>query len=60
VASCGKLAVFPVTGWWRERHHLGKHDRDARYALLVTIHTPEQAVDLYTPIAQQVGLVIET
>ena len=59
-ASCGKLAVFPVTGWWRERNHLGKYDRDARYSLIVTIHTPEQTVDLYTPIAQQVGIVIET
>ena len=60
VASCGKLAVFPVTGWWRERNHLGKYDRDARYSLIVTIHTPEETVDLYTPIAQQIGVVIET
>jgi len=59
VAACGQIAVFPVTGWWRERKHLGRVEAKARYALIVTISTPPQSVDLYTPIAQLIGLTTE-
>ncbi len=59
IASCGQVAVYPVTGWWRERKHLGRIDRAARYALIITVSTPDKRVDLYTPIAQQVGIVTE-
>jgi hypothetical protein len=58
-ADCGQVAVFPVTGWWRERKHLGQVENRARYALIITISTPATDVDLYTPIAQQVGLLAE-
>jgi len=56
LASCGVVAVFPVTGWWRERPHLDRWSRQARYALIVTIETPKAEVDLYTPIATQIGV----
>ncbi len=59
VAQCGQVAVSPVTGWWRERKHLGFVEKQTRYALIITISTPATEVDLYTPIAQQVGLVTE-
>ena len=59
VAQCGQVAVFPVTGWWRERKHLGFVEKETRYSLIITISTPAIDVDLYTPIAQQVGLVTE-
>ncbi len=59
VAQCGEVAVYPVTGWWRERKHLGQAENSARYALIITISTPATDVDLYTPIAQQIGLVGE-
>ena len=59
-ASCGEVAVYPVTGWWKERSHLGRYDRDARYALIVTVSTADESVDLYTPIASQIGIAVET
>lgn len=59
VAQCGQIAVYPVTGWWRERKHLDSVEKQARYALIVTISTPATEVDLYTPIAQQVGVITE-
>lgn len=59
VAQCGQVAVFPVTGWWRERKHLGFVEKRSRYSLIITISTPATAIDLYTPIAQEVGLVTE-
>jgi hypothetical protein len=51
LAACGLIAVFPVIGWWRERPHLQRWANAARYALIVTIETPEQSIDLYTPVA---------
>jgi len=59
LARCGQVAVFPVTGWWRERKHLGFVEKQTRYSLIITISTPVTDVDLYTPIAQEVGLITE-
>lgn len=44
------LAVYPQNGWYRTRKNLGKVDAIVRYCLIVTIETPEQEVDLYTPV----------
>ncbi|HUE17730.1 MAG TPA: S8 family peptidase [Planctomycetaceae bacterium] len=60
LADCGVIAVFPITGWWKERPHLNRWNREARYSLIVTIETPETEVDLYTPIAMQIGIPVET
>ena len=54
LANCGLIAVYPVSGWWRERKHLECWDRQARYALIVTIETPE--TDVYTSIANQIAV----
>ena len=59
VARCGQVAVFPVSGWWRERKHLRFVEKETRYSLIITISTPVIDVDLYTPIAQQIGLITE-
>lgn len=50
LASSNLIGVYPAIGWWRERSHLGKHDGTIRYALIVSISTPESEIDLYTPI----------
>jgi hypothetical protein len=59
LAQRGVLAIYPVTGWWKERKERDHSDRGARYALIVSIETPEQEVDIWTPVAQQVGVPIE-
>src|SRR5271157_892368 len=59
LSRCNLIAVYPVTGWWKERQHLGRHDRKARYSLVVTIEAPETSVDLYTPISQDVNVQTE-
>jgi hypothetical protein len=51
LASRESIAVYPVVGWWRERHQLGRWQRAARYALIVSIQTPETGVDIYEPVA---------
>lgn len=50
--------MYPVTGWWRERKQLGRSTRRARYALVVTLRTPAEAVDIYTPVLTQVQVVV--
>ena len=63
LADCNYIAVFPVIGWWRERHHLGRYNDTMRYSLVVSISTPEESVDFYTPIQtiieQQIATEIE-
>lgn len=44
------VAIYPVVGWWRERAHLRKYNNKVRYALVVSIETPEVGTDLYTSI----------
>jgi hypothetical protein len=56
LATSHLLAIYPAVGWWRERHHLHRWDKTTRYSLLVSIHLPVQNVDIYTPVAVQVGI----
>jgi hypothetical protein len=62
LASRGYIAVYPTMGWWNKRPQLGSWEKSARYSLIVTIETPEVETDLYTPVANQIGIpvVIET
>jgi len=57
LAARGYIGVYPVIGWWRERRHLGRSDRKARYALVVTLRTPAENVDIYTPVLTQIAVV---
>ncbi len=50
LADCNYIAVYPVLGWWRERHNLGRYNDKMRHSLVVSISTPEESVDFYTPI----------
>ena len=54
LAERGYLAVFPVGGWWKERTQL--QQRRVRYSLIVTVKTPETTLDIYTPVANQIGV----
>jgi hypothetical protein len=62
LAQRGVIAVFPVTGWWKERPDRDRSDEGARYSLIVSIETPGQDVDVWTPVAAEVGIpiVVET
>lgn len=60
LASSNTIAIYPIIGWWRERSHLQKANKSCRYSLIVSIHTPDEAIDLYVPVAAQVGIPIST
>jgi len=51
LAESNLIGIYPTTGWWKERAWLERWDKKVRYALVVTLHTPQQNIDLYTPIA---------
>jgi hypothetical protein len=53
LAVCNRIAVYPVTGWWKERKHKGRVESSTRYSLVVSLETDDQSVDLYTAITAQ-------
>ena len=59
IASCNLIGVYPVIGWWRERAWLGRWGRNARYSLIVSLHTPDENIDIYTPVAIRLGIPVE-
>ena len=55
LAQSGYIAVYPVVGWWRERTALKKYNSRIPYSLVITVETPEEDVDLYTPIMTKIA-----
>ena len=53
------LAIYPVHGWWKEQPKRDRSKFGAAYGLVVSIETAVQDVDLWTPVAVQIGLPIE-
>jgi hypothetical protein len=49
LVSRRKLAVYPMSGWWKNRPKLGFADARARFSLIVSLET-DQDIDIYTPI----------
>ncbi len=54
LADSNKIVVYPGIGWWRERKKLGKYNNQTRYSLIVSISTPSEEVDIYTPVLAQI------
>lgn len=50
IAECNFIGIYPVSGWWKLRPHLGKYEEKARYSLIVSLQTPDIETDIYTPI----------
>ena len=58
LAERGVIAVYPVSGWWKDQPKRDRSAKGARYALVVSIETPGVETDIWTPVAEQVGLVV--
>jgi hypothetical protein len=59
LASTGKLAVYPVGGWWKNNKNRDRVDQPVRYAFAVSLKTEETEVDLYTPVANLLHIPVE-
>ena len=56
LAARGKIAIYPVGGWWRDRVRLNRHSAQTRYSLTVSITSDEQDVNLYNEIANMISI----
>lgn len=60
MADCYHIAVYPVGGWWKTRKSEKCMEREARYSLIVSLHTEAQDIDIYTPVANMISVPIIT
>ena len=58
LAERGVIAVYPVSGWWKDQPKRDRGELGAQYALVVSVETPGVEADIWTPVAQQVGIPI--
>jgi len=58
LAAKEAIAVYPVSGWWKNRPDMDQSDEGVDYSLIVSIQTPDIEADLYTPVAQMVAVPI--
>ena len=56
LARRGAIGVYPIGGWWREQKRLERYNSAARYSLIVSIRTPGEDVDIYTPVRIALGI----
>lgn len=52
----GVLAVHAVGGWWKNNQRKDRIDLPVRYALIVSLRTKAEDVDIYTPIATALSI----
>ena len=54
LSQANYIAVYPISGWWKEKNKLEKYNNKIRYSLIISLETPNQEIDLYTPIVTQI------
>ena len=59
LADRGFVGVYPVSGWWKEQTRRDRSAMGARYSLVVSIETEAEDVDIWTPVAQEIGVPVE-
>ena len=60
LAERGVVGIYLVSGWWKDQPTRDRGARGARYALIVSIETDATDVDIWTPVANEVGVPIVT
>lgn len=58
LATRNKVAIYPVNGWWRTRKKLLRYNSQVRYSLILSIESPDNTVDLYNPVLNQIDILI--
>ena len=59
LADRGVIGIYPVSGWWKDQPKRDRSAFGARYSLVVTLETDAQNVDIWTPVAQEIGIPVE-
>lgn len=56
LADSDLIAVHPVGGWWKNNKRADRANLALRYSLIVSLRTPAEGIDLYTPIAAELAV----
>lgn len=56
LATRSKVAIFPIGGWWKNRKKLVRYNNTVNYSLIMTIETPSEDTDIYTPVMNQISI----
>ena len=56
LAERGAIGIYPVSGWWKDQPKRDRSELGARYSLIVTIETETEDFDIWTPVAQEIGV----
>jgi hypothetical protein len=56
LATMNKIAVYPIGGWWKNRKKLERYNNPVNYSLVMTIETPSEDTDIYTPVMNQISV----
>lgn len=56
LATRNKIAVYPVGGWWKNRKKLDRYNSSVNYSLVMTIETPSEDTDIYTPVENLIAI----
>ncbi len=59
LTETGIIGVYPVSGWWKDQPRRDRSEFGAHYSLVVSIETEAQDVDIWTPVAQEIGIPVE-
>jgi len=54
LATRGKIAIHPVSGWWKDRKKLNRFSNSVRYSLVVSIESQNEEVQLYNEVLNQI------
>jgi hypothetical protein len=56
LATRNKIAVYPIGGWWKNRKKLKRYNTPINYSLVMTIETPSEDTDIYTPVETLISI----
>jgi hypothetical protein len=59
LAGRNSIAVYPVSGWWKDEANRDRSEKGARYSLIASLTTDAADVDIWTPVAVQIGVPVE-
>lgn len=59
LAECGVIGVYPVSGWWKDQPSRDRSVIGVPYALVATIETQADDVDLWSPVAAELEIPVE-
>lgn len=59
LATRGKIAIHPVSGWWKDRKKLNRYSNSVRYSLVISIESQNEEVMLYNEVLNQINVDID-